>query len=139
MTRASSPTPAVTRRTVLAGVAAIGATSALVACGQDTSSGGSGSGGAASVLVANVPVGGGTVLSNQKVVVTQPTAGTYKAFSAVCPHQGCLVATVANSRITCPCHNSEFSAVDGTVLSGPADRALDGKTVTVNGDTLTVS
>ena len=41
-----------------------------------------------------VPEGGGTVFREQKVVVTQPEAGDFKAFTAVCTHQGCLVDRV---------------------------------------------
>jgi Rieske Fe-S protein len=91
------------------------------------------------VPVADVPVGGGTVLAAQKVVVTQPEAGTFKAFSAVCTHQGCLVASVASGTITCPCHGSTFSAADGSVTGGPATSALAPASVTVSGSTLTVS
>jgi Rieske Fe-S protein len=132
----------VTRRAVLAG-AAVGVTTALAACGDSSPSGsGSGSGtgsGSATVSAAEVPVGGGKILTDQSVVVTQPTAGTYKAFSAVCTHQGCVVSSVANSRISCACHNSQFSAADGSVITGPATRALTAKSVSVSGDTLTVS
>jgi Rieske Fe-S protein len=42
----------------------------------------------------DVPEGGGTVFREQKVVVTQPEAGDFKAFTAVCTHQGCLVDRV---------------------------------------------
>jgi Rieske Fe-S protein len=42
----------------------------------------------------DVPEGGGTVFSQQKVVVTQPEPGDFKAFTAVCTHQGCLVNSV---------------------------------------------
>jgi Rieske Fe-S protein len=133
----------VTRRAVLTGAAAVGVTAALAACGSGPDTGGgAGSGsaaGPATVSAAEVPVGGGKILSAQSVVVTQPTAGTYKAFSAVCTHQGCLVSSVANSTISCACHNSQFSAADGSVITGPASRALAAKTVSVSGDTLTVS
>ena len=85
-----------------------------------------------------MPVGGGVVLADHKVVVTQPTAGTYKAFNAVCPHQGCVVASVAANVITCPCHGSTFSASDGSVMGGPAPTGLASVPVTVSGSTLTV-
>jgi Rieske Fe-S protein len=134
--------PALTRRSVLAGAAAVGVTSAIVACGSDTgtsSAGGAANTGPATLKASEIPVGGGTVIAAQQVVVTQPTMGTYKAFSAVCTHQGCLVSGVQNSTIFCPCHNSQFSAADGSVVSGPANQALPARTVTLKGDTLTIS
>ncbi|MFB7293483.1 Rieske (2Fe-2S) protein, partial [Actinacidiphila glaucinigra] len=60
------------------------------------------------VKAADVPVGGGTVIADKKVVVTQPTAGEFKAFSAVCTHEGCLVNTVSDGTINCPCHGSKI-------------------------------
>ena len=42
----------------------------------------------------DVPEGSGTVFPDQSVVVTQPGPGDFKAFSAVCTHQGCLVDSV---------------------------------------------
>ena len=42
----------------------------------------------------DVPEGGGTVFKDEKVVVTQPEPGDFKAFTAVCTHQGCLVDSV---------------------------------------------
>jgi Rieske Fe-S protein len=81
--------------------------------------------------VADVPVGGGKVFTDAKVVVTQPTAGQFKAFTAVCTHAGCIVATVANTTIDCPCHGSKYSVTDGSVVNGPAPRPLAPVTVSV--------
>lgn len=85
---------------------------------------------------ADIPVGGGKVVESAKVVVTQPVAGTFKAFSAVCTHQGCLVSKVVDSAISCPCHGSLFSAFDGTVKQGPATQPLAEQKLTVDNGTL---
>jgi Rieske Fe-S protein len=136
------------RRGVLLGAGAVGAGMVLAACGgkdAGTASGQSASGetatqsAAPSVKTADVPVGGGVVLAEAKVVVTQPKAGEFKAFSAVCTHRQCTVSKVADGTIDCPCHGSTFSVADGSVVKGPADKPLDQKTVTVIGDTATVT
>ncbi|MEQ4207105.1 Rieske (2Fe-2S) protein [Actinopolymorpha sp. B17G11] len=85
---------------------------------------------------ADIPVGGGVVLADQKLVVTQPAAGEFKAFSALCTHKGCPVNDVTDGSINCPCHGSKFSASDGSVTSGPATEPLETKEVTVNGDSI---
>ncbi|GAA2029215.1 Rieske (2Fe-2S) protein [Catenulispora yoronensis] len=113
-----------------------------VAACSSSKSGGSGpstGAGATPVTVpsSSVPVGGGTV--NAGVVVTQPQAGVYKAFSAVCTHQGCTVKEVANNQIHCPCHGSIFSAQDGSVVMGPATQPLAAMTATLSGADVTVS
>ena len=53
--------------------------------------------------------------------MTQPTAGTFKAFSAICTHQGCMVGEVADGTIICPCHGSQFTIADGSVAQRPGD------------------
>jgi nitrite reductase/ring-hydroxylating ferredoxin subunit len=73
---------------------------------------------------AEVPVGGGTFFSADTLIVTQPVAGEFKAFSAVCPHVGCLCDNVANGTIDCPCHGSTFRISDGSVVTGPARQSL---------------
>jgi len=86
-----------------------------------------------------IPVGGGKIFADTETVVTQPTAGTFKAFDAVCPHQGCTVSSVEGGQIICPCHQSHFDAATGDRVSGPAPTGLTAKNITVTGDTFTVS
>jgi len=133
------PDPDLTRRR-LTGVAVGGlALPLLAACGggsgSSTPAANPGSGGAsgpasggstppgpagnALVATSGVPVGGGVILSQQNVVVTQPTQGTFEGFSATCTHQGCQLATVAGGTINCGCHGSQFSIKDGSNLTGP--------------------
>lgn len=83
-------------------------------------------------LVKDIPVGGGMVFANQKVVVTQPAKGVFKAFSAVCTHVGCVCNQVANGTINCPCHGSEFKISDGAVVTGPAPAPLPARAITVS-------
>jgi Rieske Fe-S protein len=73
------------------------------------------------------------------VVVTQPEQGTFKAFSAVCTHNGCLVNAVESGTIKCPCHGSMFSAADGSVTGGPAGSPLEEKQINVDGDSITLA
>jgi len=88
------------------------------------------------VAVSDVPVEGGVVIPEPAVVVVQPTSGDIKGFSAVCPHQGCLMASVEANEIVCPCHGSLFSAQDGSVIQGPATQGLPPVAVVVEGDSV---
>ena len=81
-----------------------------------------------------IEVGGGTVFTDQRIVVTQPTEGDFKAFDATCTHQGCLVGEVSGGTINCPCHGSKFSITDGSPQSGPARSPLKTAAITVEGD-----
>jgi Rieske Fe-S protein len=73
---------------------------------------------------ADIPVGGGKVLTDKKIVITQPQAGSFHAFTAICTHQGCVVSTVSGGTINCPCHGSKYSSVNGSVVNGPATLPL---------------
>jgi Rieske Fe-S protein len=61
-----------------------------------------------------------------------------KAFSSICTHAGCPVAEVTDT-INCNCHGSKFSITDGSVVNGPATKPLPARTVTVTGDSVSVS
>lgn len=82
---------------------------------------------------------GSGVLVADKYVVTQPSSGEYKAFTAICTHQGCVVAGVQNKEIVCNCHGSHFSITDGSVISGPAKTALASFTLTESGSDLVIT
>ena len=133
------------RRTLLRGAAVTGATvaaaGALAACSTDTGSAtptvppdttppvGASSSSVDVTALKDVPVGGSQVVTvgGRKVVVTQPTAGQVKAFNAICTHSGCTVEGVtpeSAGSILCPCHGSEFSSTDGSVVRGPANAPL---------------
>jgi Rieske Fe-S protein len=86
--------------------------------------------------LADVPQGGGIVLTGPNVVLVRPQDDTVLAFSATCTHQGCTVDGVRDGKISCPCHGSVFDAASGAVLSGPAPRPLPQVTVVVKGDSV---
>ena len=139
------------RRGVLTGAGAVGvgALGVLALGGCASGSGGSGGSGGASVpskikgkviaKKADIPVRGGKIFGEYKLVVTQPAKGTFKAFTAICTHQGCTVGEVTKNVIHCPCHGSEFSAEDGSVKQGPAKAKLKEFTVKETGDGLAVT
>jgi Rieske Fe-S protein len=86
---------------------------------------------------ADIPEGSGHIFPDAQVVVTQPTAGDFKAFSAVCTHQGCVVSEVTDT-INCGCHGSKFAIDDGSVVQGPASKALPKAAITIDGDSISL-
>ncbi|MEZ0071212.1 Rieske (2Fe-2S) protein [Planotetraspora sp. GP83] len=153
-----------TRRAVVFGAGGAGLAAALTACtgystggsdaaapaddqatskATDAAGGGAGSGGGAGgnaiAQTSDIPTGGGKILEDKKIVITQPAAGEFKAFSAVCTHAGCTVASVSNGTINCPCHGSKFNIKDGSVAKGPAKDPLAEQKITVTGDSITLA
>ena len=154
-----------TRRGVLAGVGLVGLAGAVSACGSggsgsssagttsgappatagagsapSSASGGGGSTagaqGSALATTSEIPVGSGKIFTSEKVVVTQPNSGDFKAFSAVCTHMGCIVSTISNGTIDCPCHGSQYSISTGAVVGGPAPSPLAAQTIKVTGSNI---
>jgi len=85
---------------------------------------------------ADIPVGGGKILTDKKIVITEPQSGTFKAFTAVCTHEGCIVNSVSGGTINCPCHGSKFSIVNGSVVNGPAPSPLAAVSIKVQGTSI---
>ncbi|MFJ7770220.1 Rieske (2Fe-2S) protein [Streptomyces sp. NPDC097107] len=127
-----------TRRTVLL---CTGAAALSVGCGGGGGDGDGGDSSAASpgqelAPTSDIPVGGGKIFADRKVVVTQPEQGEFKAFSAVCTHQNCLVSDVRDGSIDCACHGSRFSITDGAVEQGPATEPLSEERIAVDGNSV---
>jgi Rieske Fe-S protein len=149
-----------TRRGVLAGVGLVGLAGAVSACssgGSSSSSAGTGAAGATSAAstpsaassagsagsaanvlatTSEIPVGSGKIFTAEKVVVTQPASGDFKAFSAVCTHMGCIVSQIANGTIDCPCHGSQYSIKTGAVVAGPAPSPLPAESIKLSGSSI---
>ncbi|SEH00597.1 Ferredoxin subunit of nitrite reductase or a ring-hydroxylating dioxygenase [Nonomuraea solani] len=127
------------RREVLgaAGVAACGL--ALTACGTGGAESRPSLKGKVLAKTADVPVGGGALIEDLKVVVTQPSEGVYMAFSARCTHKGCAVSTPKDNVIRCACHGSEFATDSGKATKGPATAPLASFKVRVEGDGIVVA
>jgi Rieske Fe-S protein len=87
----------------------------------------------------DIPVGGGKIFSDQKVVVTQPVAGEFKGFSSTCTHEGCQVTKIVGQSIECPCHGSMYSIIDGSVQGGPAPKPLPAVKLSVAGDEISLA
>jgi Rieske Fe-S protein len=120
--------------------AAAGGSSAAAggSAGAAGGSSGAAASGAAVVLArtAEIPVGGGKILADKKIVITEPQSGTFKAFTAVCTHQGCIVNSVSGGTINCPCHGSKFSIANGSVVNGPAPSPLAPVNIEVQGTSI---
>ncbi|GAA4088129.1 Rieske (2Fe-2S) protein [Streptomyces shaanxiensis] len=129
------PVSGPSRRTVVAAVGAAGLAVALTACGSEDEP----STGSALAKTSDIPEGGGKVFSDEKVVVSQPTAGDYKAFSTICTHQNCPMTDLKEDTLSCACHGSQFSVLDGSVKKGPATQALAAKEISVSGDSITLA
>ncbi|MGK5694657.1 Rieske (2Fe-2S) protein [Streptomyces sp. URMC 128] len=134
-----------TRRTVLLATGATGAAALVAACGgggDDNGSAPTGSptdrepAGQELASTDEIPVGGGKIFKEEEVVVTQPEQGQFKAFSAICTHQRCTVASVSDGTINCACHGSKFRIADGSVAHGPATRPLPAEQITVEGNSV---
>jgi nitrite reductase/ring-hydroxylating ferredoxin subunit len=125
-----------------AGATTGGATTGSGTTGGGATAAGSTAGGATSgaagalASTSEIPVGSGMIFAAQQVVVTQPTAGDYKAFTAVCTHMGCIVNQISDGTIDCPCHGSEYSIKTGAVVRGPAPLPLAAKKIKITGDSI---
>jgi cytochrome b6-f complex iron-sulfur subunit len=143
---------ACSRRTLLGGlgIAAVGALLLDVGCQQQgsslatatTSTCGTGHcidlGDAANQDLGTV--GGAMLIESARdtIMVIRASDTEVLALSAVCTHAGCTMDYNAAQRVLdCGCHGSQFSTT-GTVLRGPANRAVRVYTTTLANNTITI-
>jgi Rieske Fe-S protein len=145
----------VNRRTVVGGIVAAGGTLTLAACAAEPdpvestppsatvetepAEAPNTAAGILLGLAADVMVGSGKkfmVDETLTVLVTQPSAGDYRGFSATCTHAGCIVNGVEDGQIACGCHGARFNVETGAVEAGPARSALGRITIEVRGEEL---
>jgi Rieske Fe-S protein len=69
-------------------------------------------------------------------LVSRSGQDTFTALTAICTHEGCTVDRFATPVFVCPCHGSRYSTI-GTVVMGPAPRALQQFTTGFTGNVLT--
>jgi len=73
---------------------------------------------------ADFAFGAPAFLEDEKIYVFRDRDKGFAVASAVCTHLGCTVAHCqSDQRFHCPCHGSVFAA-DGSVVHGPAPKAL---------------
>lgn len=124
-----SGSPSAARRTVLKGAALAGAAGlGAAACSTESKLGHAQTPTPTAPVALGdataVPVGGSKLYREQRVVVSCPAKGEYKAFSAQCTHAGCVLDKVETNEGHCPCHGSLFDTTTGKALKGPATAPL---------------
>ncbi|MFE6777337.1 Rieske (2Fe-2S) protein [Streptomyces sp. NPDC057702] len=83
-----------------------------------------------------VPVGEAKLYRDDRLLVSQPAKGEFRAFSAVCTHSGCTLRKIEDGEAECPCHHSKFDPATGKVLDGPAGAPLPAVPVRLEGGKL---
>lgn len=102
--------------------------------------GGGAAGGATSIPLKEVPVGGAKTIRYQgkPFIIVRSAAGIY-AVSAVCTHLGCIVYWDKDKKVlACPCHTAFFS-LNGSVISGPPPSPLPVAQVKIIGEQIILS
>lgn len=145
-----------TRRTLLGAAGATGLGVALTACSPSSSPDSSEPASAApspdgdgqkvmpsdqlaELGKAEVTVRGPASGKDLGVLLYRPDASTVLAYSNICSHQGCAVGTeTPEANFYCACHGSRYNYEDGSVLAGPAPRALTRYAASIKGKDIVV-
>lgn len=88
-----------------------------------------------------IPLKGGKFfrVGGKSVFITQPRAGVFRAFNAMCTHAGGPVNKVVGNTMVCASHGAKFDVDSGRPVGGPAPKALSKISISVSGTNLRVT
>ncbi|MGD8700454.1 MAG: ubiquinol-cytochrome c reductase iron-sulfur subunit [Gemmatimonadales bacterium] len=89
----------------------------------------------------DIPANSGQIFKfgNRPGIILRTPSGELRAFSASCPHLGCIVQYRDDiSRVWCACHNGHFD-LNGRNVQGPPPGPLETFVVNVRGDQIVIS
>ena len=133
------------QRVIVGGAVFVVAPSILSSCTKDSSTNPGGNPKPARIILdltlptnAALNNNGGSLVT-QDVIIINTGDGSYSAFTSICSHQGCTVGYNSGAgNIQCPCHDSVYST-SGSVINGPAPRALKAYQLSLTGTILTIT
>lgn len=82
------------------------------------------------IIPANIPDG----ISFYDSVIVSKNNNRIKVLSSKCTHLGCKINEANGNKLICPCHGSQY-AFDGSVIKGPAGKALKSLPFQINAQT----
>ncbi len=82
------------------------------------------------IIPANIPDG---ISFYDSVIISKNNKGI-KVLSSKCTHLGCKINETNGNTLVCPCHGSQY-AFDGSVIKGPAGKALKSLPFQINAQT----
>lgn len=88
----------------------------------------------------DLPIGESKMVQagGKPILVVRLGENEFRAFSAICPHLGCVVHWGKEQRqVVCPCHAGLFDT-DGKVIAGPPPKALPQYPISVVNDEIRV-
>lgn len=86
-----------------------------------------------------IDVGGGVIVADEEIIITQPEEGTFVGLTSKCSHRGCDLSDVTDGTINCASacgHGSQFD-LSGAVTNGPATEPLAEVALQVDGESIT--
>ena len=82
---------------------------------------------------------GGRAISGRIEVEGNKNAALPLLAACLLTSEECVLTNIKGDTIKCGCHQSEFSAKDGRVLNGPANRSLPKVDLKIEGENISIA